>query len=131
MIANQIVAGKAKLKIVDDKFGSPTYAKDLLGGIKMLLDTGYYGLYHMVNTGPSSRYEVALAMLDIINRHDIEIEPVSSAYFPLPAPRARSEMMQNYKLELLGLSWMCSWREALAEYMTNELMPAIEGKVND
>jgi dTDP-4-dehydrorhamnose reductase len=126
MIANQIMAGKTKLRIVNDKFGSPTYAKDLLSGIKKLLSTGYYGLYHMVNAGTSSRYDVAVAMCDIINRPDIEIEPVSSAYFPLPAPRARSEAMRNYKLELLGLNSMRSWREALEEYMLEELMQGLE-----
>jgi dTDP-4-dehydrorhamnose reductase len=80
----------------------------------------------MVNAGTSSRYDVAVAMCDIINRPDIEIEPVSSAYFPLPAPRARSEAMRNYKLELLGLNSMRSWREALEEYMLEELMQGLE-----
>lgn len=128
MIANQIIGGRTKLRVVNDKFGSPTYAKDLLGGIKRLLGTGYYGLYHMVNAGTGSRYDVALAMRDIMNRPDIEIEPVSSAYFPLPAPRARSEMMRNYKLELLGCDWMRPWPDALAEYITGELIPALEDK---
>lgn len=127
MIARQIFAGKTKLRIVDDKFGSLTYAKDLLHGIKMLLGMDYYGLYHMVNVGMCSRYEIALEMLSILDRRDIDIEPVSSAYFPLPAPRARSEAMRNYKLDLLGLNRQRTWQKALAEYLTTELFPALQG----
>ena len=80
---------------MNDKLGSPTYARDLLTGVKKLIETPYYGLYHMVNEGCCSRYDVAVAIRDAIQRSDVSIQPVSSAYFPLPAPRARSEAMRN------------------------------------
>ena len=122
-ITQLILDGSHHVKVVDDKFGSPTYAKDLLCGILRLIGTRYYGLYHMVNTGTASRYEVALAVRGILGREDMEIEPVSSAYFPLPAPRARSEGMRNYKLDLLGMNDARCWEEALEEYMLSELLP--------
>ena len=124
-IAQLIAQGKNPLHVVNDKLGSPTYGRDLLCGIHKLLDTGYYGLYHMVNKGSCSRYDVALAMRDILQRPDVEILPVSSAHFPLPAPRARSEAMQNLKLELLGLNLMRPWQDALQEYIETELTPAL------
>lgn len=118
-----IQAGRQHLRAVDDKVGTPTYARDLAAGIKHLLDTDNYGLYHLVNGGGSaSRYEVALALCEALGRNDIEVEPVSSAYFPLPAPRARSEAMVNYKLRLLGLDPMRPWRDALAAYVQDELL---------
>jgi dTDP-4-dehydrorhamnose reductase len=117
-----IDAGERRLRAVDDKLGTPTYAKDLVGGLRVLVESGYYGLYHMVNAGGScSRYDVAVALCEILGRDDVEVEPVSSAYFPLPAPRARSEAMLNYKLELLGINPMRPWREALEAYVTTEL----------
>lgn len=124
-IVELIERGEPRLRVVDDKVGSPTYAPDLLAGIRELVRTGYHGLYHMVNAGPASRYDVALAIRDVLGRAELEIEPVSSAYFPLPAPRARSEAMRNYKLELLGLDRMRPWREALGEYLNGELLPAL------
>lgn len=124
-IVRQILHGETHLRVVDDKFGSPAYAKDLLQGIRRLLNTGYYGLYHMVNTGAVSRYQLALAIRDVLQQPEVEIEPVSSAYFPLPAPRGRSEAMRNYKLELLGLEWMRPWREALTDYLS-ELVSALQ-----
>lgn len=126
MIARQVREGRTSLRAVDDKLGSPTYAPDLLRVVKRLLGTGYHGLYHGVNAGWCTRYDVALELRSILGRPDVEIEPVSSAHFPLPAPRARSEAMVNYKLELLGLDEGRPWRDALREYVVGELVPALD-----
>jgi dTDP-4-dehydrorhamnose reductase len=113
--------GERRLRAVDDKIGSPTYARDFAAGIRDLIETGYYGLYHLVNGGgAASRYDVAVAVREILELDHVSVEPVSSAYFPLPAPRARSEAMLNYKLELLGLNRMRPWRDALEFYLTAE-----------
>lgn len=124
-IARLILGGQNPLRVVNDKLGSPTYGKDLLTGIRTLLTTSYFGLYHMVNRGCCSRYDVALALRELLQRPCIEIAPVSSAYFPLPAPRARSEAMRNLKLELLGLNSMRPWQDALREYVESELAPVL------
>jgi len=124
-ITRLMIEGANPLRIVSDKLGSPTYGKDLLAGIHRFLKTGYYGLYHMVNKGTCTRYEVALEIRKILGRDDVEMMPVSSAYFPLPAPRADSEAMRNLKLELLGLDGMRPWQEALREYLTGELLPSL------
>jgi dTDP-4-dehydrorhamnose reductase len=117
-----IDSGTSHLRAVNDKFGTPTYARDLATGIRGLIDTGYYGLYHLVNRGGScTRYDVAVALVDLLGRSDLTVEPVSSAFFPLPAQRARSEAMVNYRLELLGLNEQRHWRDALEWYVRNEL----------
>jgi dTDP-4-dehydrorhamnose reductase len=120
-LASFIQQGSDTLQVVDDKVGSPTYALDLLAGIKRLLPTGWYGLYHMANEGIATRLEVARAMCDLIERVDISVQAVSSAYFPLPAPRPRSEALVNYKLRLLGVQPQRNWRDALAAYLGDEL----------
>ena len=71
--------------------------------------------------GSCTRYDVAVALVELLGRDDLTVEPVSSAFFPLPAPRARSEAMVNYKLELLGINRQRHWREALEDYVRNEL----------
>ncbi len=123
-IARLIIEGAGPVRAVDDKWGSPTYAKDLLAGIHRLMQTGHYGLYHLVNTGCCTRYDVALKVREILRRPDVPIVPVSSAHFPLPAPRARSEAMRNLKLELLGIHAR-AWQEALQEYVSTELAPLL------
>lgn len=112
----KLLRERDKVQAVSDKIGSPTYAHDLLAGIRELIKTGYYGLYHMTNRGVCSRYDVAKEIAGII-KAKTPVEPVSSAYFPLPAPRARSEAMRNYKLELMGIVKMRTWQEALEAYL--------------
>jgi len=107
----------SELKAVDDKIGSPTYAVDFSRCLEDLIETGYYGLYHCTNRGYGSRFDVAKKIVEFLGRSDVTVEPVSSAYFPLPAARARSEMSRNYKLELLGMDKMRHWQEALKEYI--------------
>lgn len=116
-------SGPGPLLAVSDKVGSPTYAKELAGGIRELLATGYYGRYHLANQGTCSRYDVALEIRSILQLPHIQIEPVSSAHFPLPAPRGRSEALRNLKLDLLGINMMRSWQDALRDYVLNDLPP--------
>ena len=58
-------------------------------------------------------------------QQDVIIQPVSSAFFPLPAPRGRSEAVRNLKLQLLGLDQMRPWKDAVREYVVNELLPSL------
>lgn len=105
------------LKAVNDKFGSPTYTYDFSRCVADLIETGFYGLYHCTNKGVGSRFDVAKKIVEFMGRTDVAVEPVSSAYFPLPAARARSEMSRNYKLELLRIDSTRHWEEALKEYI--------------
>jgi dTDP-4-dehydrorhamnose reductase len=105
------------LKAVNDKIGSPTYTYDFSKCVADLIETGFYGLYHCTNKGVGSRFDVAKKIVEFMERTDVTVEPVSSAYFPLPAARARSEMSRNYKLELLGIGSTRHWEEALKEYI--------------
>ena len=108
---------KRKLKAVNDKIGSPTYTLDFSRCLTNLIETGYYGLYHCTNKGYCSRFDVAKKIIEFLGRSDVTVEPVSSAYFPLPAARARSEMSRNYKLELIKKDTTRNWEEALKEYI--------------
>ena len=105
------------LKAVNDKVGSPTCTVDFSKCLTDLIETGYYGLYHCTNKGYGSRFDIAKKIVDFLGRSDVTVEPVSSAYFPLPAARARSEMSRNYKLELLGKDTIRNWEDALKEYI--------------
>ncbi|MGA2785651.1 MAG: dTDP-4-dehydrorhamnose reductase [Candidatus Bathyarchaeia archaeon] len=116
-IMKQIDAGTKKLKAVNDKVGSLTYSLDFSHCLADLIKTDFYGLYHMANKGNCTRYDVARHILDHVNRKDVSLDAVTSETFVLPAPRARSEMLRNYMLELRGMDTMRDWREALNDYL--------------
>ena len=118
-----LAAEKPSLTVVDDKFGSPTYSVDIAHGLLNLTNTGYYGTYHLVGTGPyCSRLAFAETILEYAGITSCKIEPISSASFPLAAPRPRMEAARNYQLELMGMQLMRPWRESLREYVA-ELGP--------
>lgn len=112
------IGSNSKLRAVNDKIGSPTYTFDFSSCVAGLISTDFYGLYHCTNKGYCTRYDVAKKIIDLLGKsNEISVEPVSSAYFPLPAARARSEMSRNYKLDLLGMNTMRHWEESLKEYI--------------
>lgn len=119
-IAQILFKGEKRLKVVDDKFGSPTYAKDLLRTLKVLLDKGHSGIFHAVNGWGCSRYDVANEIKTILGKDDVMIEAVKSAAFKLDAPRGFSEQLMNQRLSQLGMVSMRRWEEALKEYLLDD-----------
>ena len=117
-IVQQLKEGKTELRVVSDKFGSPTFTKDFAVNLVALVSTGRYGLYHMTNKGSGSRYDIAVKIVEFMGlKNKVTVMPINSAQFPLPAPRARSEMMRNYRLDLIGLNLMPHWEKSLEEYI--------------
>ena len=121
---SRLAQERPELKVVNDKFGSPTYTVDLARGIMALVATSQYGIYHMVNTGPpATRYEVAQAVLQYAGITGCKLREVRSVEFPLPAPRPRMEAGRNLATELIGLPPMRPWRAALKAYVQTALFP--------
>jgi dTDP-4-dehydrorhamnose reductase len=118
-VIDQLRAGATTIRAVTDKLGTPTYTRDFAQNMLELIETPFYGRYHMACLGEGSRYDVAREIVDFYGRHDVNVVPVTSEAFAdeYPAPRPRSEMMRNYMLELRGMNRMRPWREALREYL--------------
>jgi len=120
---------KKELKVVNDKFGSPTYTLDLSRGILDILEWGRYGKYHMANEGYCTRFELAKKILNIIDNKKCKLIPVSSEEFPLAAPRPRMEAIHNYNLMLMKKKIMRHWEDAIEDYVT--LITREEKKLQD
>lgn len=105
------------LRVVNDRYGSPTYAKDLAEAIEKLIDSSNYGIYHIVNTGRVSRYDFALEIVKILDL-DVEIIPVSSDYFKEKATRPFSSALDNKKFCFLFYK-LRDWKEALRDFLKN------------
>ena len=116
-IMKQLEAGARELYAVTDKIGSLTYSSDFSERMASLIQTECYGTYHLANKGTCTRYDVARHVLDHLGRNDVVLNGVTSETFTLPAPRARSEMLRNYALELRGMDSMRSWQDALNHYL--------------
>ena len=117
----RLLETRKELSVVTDKIGTPTFTGDLARGIAALIETGETGLFHMANHGGCSRYEFACKLVEYAGRGDVTVRPITSEAFPLPAPRADSESLENARLQALGLDRMPTWQEALQRYVHHYL----------
>ncbi len=103
------------LKVVDDEFGSPTYAPDLAEAIVKLTKSDMYGIYHFTNSGVCSRYEYAVEILKLAGMENVPITPIpSSQWKRLSTPPKRS-ILANMAGASIGIT-LRPWQEALADY---------------
>ena len=119
-ILRQIKAGQKTLRIVNDKFGTPTYTHDFAATVKTLFDQRHWGLYHVVCEGETSRMEIAREILKLLYKEkEITVDEVSSDFFKSEyfAPRPSSERLVNARLERLRLNGMRNWKTCLKEYL--------------
>ncbi len=121
-IVSQARAGNRIFNIVDDKFGVPTYTEDFSKNLNVLINTDFYGLYHMACSGNASRLEIAEHVLNKLGVKGYKINPVSSEFFKedFPVQRATSEIMVNCNLSKRDINHMRDWRICLSEYLEKE-----------
>ena len=113
----QLLKTKKEIPVVIDKIGSPTFTKDFARGLVDIVSTGKYGIYHCVNKGLCTRFDIAKKIAEYLNKEDVVLKPVTSDLFPLPAPRPKSEVLINYNLARMGIDNARPWQEALREYI--------------
>jgi dTDP-4-dehydrorhamnose reductase len=107
---------QAELRVVNDQIFSPTYTKDLARKIAQLINTEYYGIFHITNTDSCSWYEFTKEILRLAGLKT-PIVPITSTQYPQKAKRPSFSALDNYHLRLLGIDDMRSWQEALEDYM--------------
>ena len=121
-IMSQLKNGKNELFIVNDKLGTPTYTHDFAQNVKLLLENRFWGLYNMVCSGITGRYEVTHELIKVLGKeNEIKITPVQSDYWKKEyfAERPSSERLINKKLDLRKLNIMRDWRVCLKEYINS------------
>lgn len=130
-IVSQIVAGKKEIFAVTDKFGTPTYTRDLARQTEVLLKQNAGGTYNAVCSGFASRFDVAKEIVKILGYEDqIKITPVGSEFFAQTffANRPGSENLVNEKLNKMGLNIMSPWQDALKDYLERDFAYAFNPK---
>lgn len=109
---------RKSISVVNDQFGTPTYARDLaLLLIKLIRDENRdYGLYHYSNDGVTSWYEFANTIFQYA-KINIDLQPITSKEYPLPAVRPKYTVLDNTKIKkCLGIK-VPNWRESLLDCM--------------
>ncbi len=108
-----------KLSIVHDQVGSPTYTMDLAHWSRLAAEKKLTGVYHAVNSGRASWYELACEALSIAEI-PCHVEPITSTQWPQKAHRPAFSVLNNTKLsDALGITPR-AWPQALREYIFSD-----------
>ncbi len=102
------------LKVKDDEYVSPTYARDLAVGIAWIAESGRYGLYHLTNAGSCSWYEFTREIFRLAGI-EADVIPIPGSEYPMPAARPA-----NGVLSPVGSFELRRWEEALTDYLGRE-----------
>ena len=113
---------RPELTVVDDEFGTPTYAPDLAAAIVQLIETGQYGIYHLVNEGACSRYEFAREILCLAGKEGFPIRPIKLAEFQRNSTPPPHAVLRNLAAAAMGIR-LRPWQNALAEHLETGMRP--------
>ena len=128
----RLAAEREVLKIVADQFGAPTSAAlladvtaQVLGQYKRQGRTGFpFGLYHLVAGGCTTWHEyaqtvvrAALAAGKPLKLTADDILPITTADYPLPAPRPANSRLDTHRLrDTFGLE-LPAWQSVLGHVL--------------
>lgn len=104
------------VRVFTDRVVSPSYVHDVARATRHLVDSGAQpGLYHCVNSGHATWYEVAEECARVLGVTP-RLEPVTLNQLSLKAPRPLFCALANSKLAGAGFP-MPTWRDALRRWL--------------
>jgi dTDP-4-dehydrorhamnose reductase len=109
---------KGELRIVNDQFGSPTYALDVVRQTWKLIQADRIGLYHSANVGQATWFEFAKKIIESLNLN-AKVIPIRTEQYPTKAKRPRYSLLENYLLKLENINIMRTWKVALKDFTNN------------
>ena len=112
----ELAENHSQITVVYDEVGSPTYTLDLARKISELIETDYYGIYHITNSGSCSWCEFSRYIFEVAGK-DVEVIPVTASEFARPAPRPTYSVLENKRLIENGFEPLRSYKEAIKEYI--------------
>jgi len=101
-----------ELSISCDEVSVPTYTGDVVELTLKSLEVELSGLYHLVNTGYVSRYELARYYFDKMGSK-VKVNPVPLETFSMPAKRPLFSAMSNEKVKHDLRVDIPAWQKAL------------------
>jgi dTDP-4-dehydrorhamnose reductase len=128
----RLMSERETLRVVDDQFGRPTFARDMAHAALTLIGlrprperpAPAPGLYHYANSGVTTWHGFATCILELCRSLGIpvrttEVLPISSAEYPQPARRPKRAVLATQRIEsALGYAPR-PWQEALQEHLAD------------
>ena len=125
-----VLRDRGGIDVVDDEFGSPTYAADLAEALVQLAVARGSGVFHLVNAGRASRFALAQEVAQLTGFNPELVRPISTIQFlekfPLPAPRPTDSSLRNLRAESIGIT-LRDWRAGVRDYAPGLAAELLQG----
>lgn len=123
----RVFARQQKARVVDDQFGSPTYAALLAGNVAGLIaaDSERFGTYHYCDAGVISWFDFASAIQELALQtgmiaNKIPVEAVPTREFPTRAQRPARAVLDCARVQAeLGFR-VRPWRSNLKDFFAEQ-----------
>lgn len=117
----RLMKERDRIGVVNDQWGSPTYAADLAAAILQIIASGTAnskpGIYHYSNTGIITWYEFALAIKELTGSNCI-VDPITTDQYPTPARRPKYSVLDTKKIrDSFGIT-IPDWKKSLAKCLS-------------
>ena len=119
----RLFESRNEITVVNDQFGSPTFAPDLAKLIVQIIttDSNKYGTYHFANSGKTTWYEFACSIYKIASErgrtaHTVDIKPVTSAEYPSKVHRPKNSYLSKEKVSRVFDIEVRPWQTVLSDF---------------
>jgi len=111
-----LMKDRSSISVVDDQWGSPTYAADLARDIIRILrsEAWHPGVFHYSNEGGINWYTFALAIRELSGA-SCEVNPIPSSQYPTPARRPAYSILNTGRFTDTWGIRMHPWKKSLSE----------------
>ncbi|MDQ1278327.1 MAG: dTDP-4-dehydrorhamnose reductase [Thermodesulfobacteriota bacterium] len=105
------------LRVVADQTGSPTNSRDLAGAVRILLEQGDRGIFHVTNRGSCTWYAFTKKILAYAGLEHVAVEPIQTRELNLPAPRPAYSVLGTRKFTEATGNILRFWQLALQDFI--------------
>lgn len=124
---------REEIPVVNDQFGSPTWARSLAEGTARLLRHAAVreksGIYHFSAAGHTSRFELAAVIVatarELSRGGESEkwarVKPIATAEYPLPAARPLHSVTSNARVNAVFGFELPPWKDQLRAFLSETM----------
>jgi dTDP-4-dehydrorhamnose reductase len=115
------LANQQQVRVVNDQFGSPTYAPHLAQAVSRLIETEAYGTYHLAGSGGTNWYDFTKALYQARGIRTAVV-PIATSEYPLPAPRPAYAVLTSLQDPFITLP---PWEEGVRDFAAQYKSPNV------
>ena len=113
----RLMKERESIAVVNDQYGSPTYAADLAGAIMVVIEKYPafhfpFSIFNYCNEGVTTWYDFAVAIKELLPSN-CTVKPIPTSQYPTPASRPRYSVLDTALIKSSFGITIPGWKESL------------------